>query len=354
MTQHSAATSRNKNAKAQPAKFAKNAKLAKTDEHKKLSKEVDSLLTKQQVQKSKVREQHLEGLLERAMSEIEKLRSSKFSISGGVKKPVARPDKSKYLMAMGDTHGCFVEQAAVTAALNDAAALQPEIIVLLGDHLDCGGFLAQHMTLGYVAEAEYAFQDDVNAANQFLDAVRAACPNAEIIYIEGNHEIRIERWIMTQRMRNKKDAKYLRDMFSPNTVLELEKRGIRFIARGQMYDGLSVPGSIKIGKCYFTHGSYCGEQATKKHLQRFGGNVVFGHVHIEDTYTTRTVTEPRTGAWTPGCLCHRQPLYMHTNPTSWVHGYHLQVIQPDGAFLPMNVPIIDGISYAAPLFANML
>lgn len=295
----------------------------------------------------------LEGLLNKAMLEIESLRTSKFNLSR-VAKPVARKNKSHFLVAMPDTHGCFVDNPACLAALEDVKRLQPSIIVLLGDHVDCGGFLAEHQTLGYVAESDYSYQDDVNAANQFLDALAAAAPNAQIVYLEGNHEIRIERWIMTQRMRNKKDAEFLRNLVGPRTVLSLDKRNIRWVARGLKHDGIGVPGVIKIGKCYFTHGSYTGTSCARKHLERFGGNVVFGHVHSAHDYQTRTVSEERIGAWSPGCLCEQQPLYMHTNPSSWVHGYHLQIVQHDESFLPVNVPIIAGRSYLDPLLSNLL
>ncbi len=343
---HSATTSRKQNA---PSKKSR----AKSEAHKSLAKEVSSLLSKRNSREANHRVSQLEGLLDRTVNELERLRTSKFMLPAPKRSNTSKTNKSSYRVALPDTHGCFVDTEACNAALSDISILQPEEIILLGDHLDAGGFLAEHMSLGYVAEADYSYQDDVVAANQFLDAVQAACPHAKITYLEGNHEVRIERWIMTQRLRNAKDAKYLRSVFGPDVVLHLEQRGIRFIARSTMYDGLDVPGSIKIGKCYFTHGSYTGKSCAQKHRERFGGNVVFGHVHSANVDETRTVSEFRQGAWTPGCLCKRQPLYMHTNPTSWVHGYHLQIVQRNGAFLPLNVPIISGESYLQPLLENL-
>ena len=38
-----------------------------------------------------------------------------------------------------DSHGCFVDQAAASAMLADIKLLKPSSIILLGDHLDCGG-----------------------------------------------------------------------------------------------------------------------------------------------------------------------------------------------------------------------
>jgi len=45
---------------------------------------------------------------------------------------------------------------------------------------------------------------------------------------------------------------------------------------------------------------------------------------------------------------------MDTNPTNWNHGYGLQIVQPSQAFLHINVPIIDKISYLMPLVGRLV
>jgi hypothetical protein len=87
-----------------------------------------------------------------------------------------------------------------------------------------------------------------------------------------------------------------------------------------------------------------GKHAAHSHLGKFGGNVVFGHTHRTDSMLVRTIKEGTIGAWNPGCLCRLQPLWMHTQPTDWSHGYHVQIVEPSGKFLPINIPIIDGWS----------
>lgn len=248
-----------------------------------------------------------------------------------------------------DTHGCKADPAAIGAFLNDLSALAPREIVMLGDHLDCGGFLAQHHTMGYVAETAYTFDDDVAATNHFLDEIQQRAPGAEIHYLEGNHERRIERWIVTQTLANKADAKYLSDRFSVGVVLSLKERGINWYAQGTFHMGLSIPATIKLGKCSFTHGSRTGVHAASATLNDFGGNVVFGHTHRADSYTKRTVAEGVIGAWNPGCLTVLQPLWHHTQITGWSHGYGLQLVRDGGEFLHISVPIIDGKSYLVPL-----
>lgn len=296
----------------------------------------------------------MENVLERALHEINRLKKSKFIIPTNPRRlRTIGKGESYYRVAIPDTHGMFVDLPALKACLDDLEILRPLEVILLGDHLECGGFLAEHQTLAYVAESNYSFVDDKNAAMVFLDSAQARCPSAIFEYLEGNHERRIERWIMTQEMRNNKDPEWMKGLHSAKVVLELEKRGIAYYEQCQMYDGLTVPGTIKRGKCYFTHGSYTGDNAAKKHLERFSSNVCFGHIHSAQIATNRTVAQACIAAWSPGCLCIQQRLWNHTNPTTWTHGYGLQIVQPTGDFLHINVPIINGTSYLAPLL-NML
>jgi hypothetical protein len=214
----------------------------------------------------------------------------------------------------------------------------------MGDHLECGGFLAQHHVLGYVAQSEYTFADDVMAANAFLDEVQRLAPKARVYYLEGNHENRIERWIVDQVLGHAKDAAFLHKMFSTKNVLGLDKRGIQFFSSGEKY-GLRVPGAIKLGPCHFLHGSNHGKDVARKMAGMFGGNVVFAHVHTQQSVTVRTVSSGEIGAWCPGCVCQLQPLYRHSTITDWSQGYGLQIVRSSTLdFLHCNVPLIDGQS----------
>ena len=53
----------------------------------------------------------------------------------------------------------------------------------------------------------------------------------------------------------------------------------------------------------------------------------------------------RTGAWCCGYLGRAQPLWRHSDPTDWTQGYGVQLVRPNGDFLHINTPIIEGKSY---------
>lgn len=298
-----------------------------------------------QLKRERSTKEMLEQTLERLRGSRVKLRLDRKAKTskGGVTLRVIVPD----------SHGCFIDQAAASAMLADIKLLKPSSIILLGDHLDCGGFLAEHHTWGYVAETDYSFEDDVEATNQFLDQLQSAAPQATIEYLEGNHERRIERWIVTDALRSGKgsrsDVKMLNSMFSTETVLGLDRRKIAIYKQGEWYDGCHVPGTIMRDNCYFTHGQFTSKAAAAAHLAKYNSNIWFGHTHRMDMATKRTVSSGPIGAWNPGCLCKLQPYWMHQNLTDWVNGYGIQLVQRGLGHLNLQIPIINGVSYLSPL-----
>lgn len=262
-----------------------------------------------------------------------------------------RPRRGDVVRAIiPDTHGASVSPGALRALLADIKALAPQEIILLGDHVDCGGFLAQHHTLGYVAQTAYSYEEDLAHATALLDALAASAPGARIEYIEGNHERRVETWCVTQTLKHARDAEMLRKAFAPEFLLNLAGRGIPYYRQGEFYDGLPVPGVIARGKCYFTHGFTTAKHATAMAQVKTAGNIVFGHTHRAQSDITRRLGVGIVGAWNPGCLCELQPLWQHTNPTEWTHGYAVQLVARSGDFLHLNVPIIAGRSHLTSLF----
>lgn len=241
-----------------------------------------------------------------------------------------------------DSHGNHIDPLARKAFLGDLRRIRPRQIVMLGDHLDCGGLFSAHQRT-YTAEMTESYEDDCSAANSFLDAIQAAAPDADIHYIEGNHEQHVERWV-ARNFERRRDAEALLDVWGPERKLQLKARGIRYYKRSRHYNGCSIPGTVRLGKCFFTHGFAAGVSATRVHLVRFGANVVHGHTHRAASIFERTVKSDGHGAHSPGTLAKLQPLYQHTSPSDWVHGYAVQELAKSGRFLHINVPIHKGES----------
>ena len=251
--------------------------------------------------------------------------------------------KDKIRVIIPDSHGEHIDRKARDACLRDIAKLCPQEIVWLGDHLDAGGVFSTHQR-AYSKELTESYADDVEAANRFLDLVQKAAPGAENHYLFGNHEDHVERWA-AREFTSRKDADFVSERIGPVSALRLKERKFKVYRSSEMYHGLSVPGVIKLGKCFFTHGMSASKHAANTHLSYVGGNIVFGHVHRSLAVVEKTVVSSSIGAWCPGTLARLQPLYHHTRPSNWTHGYGVQFVARSGKFFHLNVPIIDGKSF---------
>lgn len=252
--------------------------------------------------------------------------------------------RNKIRLIIPDSHGDHIDVSARDALLVDAKALCPDEIILLGDHLDCGGTFNSHQRT-YSNEIAESYEDDVAATNTFFDLLHKAVPRQRTRwdYLEGNHEQHVERWA-ARNFANQKDAEGMLEHYGPQARLHLKKRGVSYYMRSKHYMGISIPGCIRRGVCFFVHGISASKHAAATHLARFGANVVFGHIHRSQSVVERSVTSDGFGAWCPGTLAKLQPLYKHTEPSSWSHGYAIQFINPSGRFLHVNVPIYKGRS----------
>lgn len=256
----------------------------------------------------------------------------------------------------GDMHGSHAAKAAVGAMLHDVADLDIREVVLLGDMVECGGWMMQSHVLGYVAQLdEVVYEDDVAAANDFLDQIAKACPRAQVHYLEGNHELRLERWCVDVCQGNQRNAEFLMRAVAPREVLFLNKRGVAYYRQSETYGDLNVPGTIKLGKSYFQHSTKSARHAAARMVEQFAGCVFFGNTHRADSCTTRLVHVGMVSAWNPGCLCELQPRWHHCDPTTWTHGYIIQIINAaDQTFQVIPVPIHGDKSYLLALLKTVM
>ena len=249
---------------------------------------------------------------------------------------------------MPDSHGSYADPVAMGIFLRDLKRIDPDEIIMLGDHVDCGGFLAQHHVLGYVAQMGYSYESDIEACNQQLDMMQANAPRALIEYLEGNHEDRVERWCVQQALTSNKDSDYLRKVMAPQFLLRLKDRGINYYRRSVNYDGIQTPGTIRRGRCLYIHDP--GFYDPKRTLARFAAPVVHGHDHQSHALVQPTVASGEIGVWSFGCLSIKQMLWHHTRPSNHTNGYGIQLVARSGQFLTITIPIIRGVSYLDKLF----
>lgn len=172
-----------------------------------------------------------------------------------------------------------------------------------------------------------------------------------VVHVTGNS--RIYSWCRDQAQGSQRDKEWHERNNLPKYVLSLDKRGVKYHAAKETHGDVNALGAIRLGKIFYLHGMSHAKRAAEVHAQRFASNVVFGHTHRAEEYRTSTEATGVIGAFNPGCLCGRHPMYMHSKPSNWSHGYGLEFIGKDGDFLHINVPIIDGVSLLRPLLLSL-
>ncbi len=309
------------------------------------SAEEEAVKAKRKYRAEKMRGDELEAF-------VEDFKARRFDMPKQSKKRGPKSRKSYIRVAFGDTHGCSIDPKAWNAFLGDLEYLKPKEVVHLGDVLDCGGWLAAHHTMNYVAQTDYSYADEVTAGNQMFDQLQKVVPKADIHVIEGNHDLRVETTCLTMTQRHRADAELLINAFAPRKVLNLEKRNIHWWSRGECHHDCVQGGTIKLGKCYFTHPQNASKHHAARMAEGFGKNVVYGHTHRRDYFPAANAVGDEWAAWSPGCMCVKRKYWHHTENFKHTQGYHLQIVEPDGSFLGFNVPIINGESYLSGLYSQ--
>jgi predicted phosphodiesterase len=158
------------------------------------------------------------------------------------------------------------------------------------------------------------------AAEAFLDRHRSIIGRkARMVYIEGNHEQRVTDYIDKHPV--------CAGLLEVQNALRLKQRGIEWVpywSKGAMF---------KLGKANFIHGRYTSANHAKKHLDDYGVNLFYGHLHTMQTYSKRTLAKNETKeAACLGCLCRYDQAYLRGGPTDWQLGFAVFYVWPDGFF----------------------
>lgn len=224
---------------------------------------------------------------------------------------------------ISDVHFPYHDRAGWGLTLEVIKAVKPEIIFLGGDIIDFYSVSqydkdpARKLTL----------QKDLDYTYEELVKLRKLAPKAEIVFLQGNHEHRLERYLHSKA----EELSCLEALTLPN-LLHLSSLKIKWIPNGTR---------IKIGKLWHIHGNEiagAGANVAKAKFDKLGSNVIFGHHHKLQSYTRRNYDGDMHGAWANGCLSDLQAEYAHF--TDWILGISLIEYGKLGNFHVEQVPII--------------
>lgn len=269
----------------------------------------------------------------------------------------------------------FHDVHAISIAMQVMEVLEAQygidLVVNLGDTLDLPMF-------GKYAQ-ENAFYNTINeslkACHDFLATQRAIASNAEIVFIEGNHDCRINKYMNFQAMA----ASRMRQVNSPNLVMSLshllnfDELDITMVD-GYPADKFYINDRLvaRHGTKANSNGSTANKYLNANHLE----SVIYGHSHRQELmYKTHDSYRGMVQnlAYSPGSLCRidgavpsvmggvradEAPVSQYEN---WQQGIGLVWYKESGdfeganSFTIENIHIMDGWAvYAGTEFRSLI
>ena len=210
-----------------------------------------------------------------------------------------------------DIHWSERDPAALDVALAAWREFRPDHTVIGGDLLNVGA-LSHHPGIRLDEDDNYDYvESDLKPARDFLLGLTRKSP---VTLLEGNHDDRLERWIMRtdggMAFKSLLPSKYLGSV-----------AGVRYLQfSGDDWRKQHLRLSPRLA---VVHGWTAGKAALDRHLDSAKPiSVVFFHTHrlamkVNHLYDGTTQT-----AVNGGCLCKLQPIYAHNgSPQDWSHGF---------------------------------
>ena len=230
--------------------------------------------------------------------------------------------KAQTTVVLNDVHGQFYDPKAFGLALGFIKLKKPDNVVLNGDicdfykisRFDCNPLRLESL------QNELDFVRDT-----ILKPIRKAVPDARMDYIEGNHEMRLRKYLW----RKASELASLRAL-QLSGLLELKELNITY------HDKFH-----KIGDLYFFHGDVIRKHAgysARAMYEKHGCSIMHGHSHRDGKYTIRT-RSGQFAIWENYCLCDLNPEY--TDFPNWSQGFACVTHIGKRPYVE-QIPIING------------
>lgn len=256
--------------------------------------------------------------------------------------------------ALDATH----DEEALSVALEITKSIKPTKIILLGDNLDFPEFGKYRLSPAY----QRTTQATIDRATTLCAQLRSIVPNAEIVWLAGNHEERLPRMLIDNAISafglRKGNAPESWPVMSVPYLCRMDEYGITYLP-GYPAANYWVNERLKI-----IHGTRVKSSGSTSHLYLNSEkvSVIYGHIH------RREWNEKTRGDWdgpktimaaSPGCLAKvsgevpstKGGLDLDGRPLTvvedWQQGLAVVTYQPTGEsrFFYEQVPIHDGEAF---------
>lgn len=239
------------------------------------------------------------------------------------------PIQQSKVLILSDIHIPYHDLSALTAAIDYGVKNSANTILLNGDLVD------MFWQSKYQKDPrKRSTKEEFEAAREFLKTLRNIFPEARIIFKEGNHDERWEKWLYVKAPELFDDSE-----FTMESRLKLGELRIEIVKD-------KLP--IKIGKLTVLHGHELqgsgGVNPARATFLKTMASVLIGHCHRTSTHTEPIFMGDVTVTNSSGCLSGLYPDFARIN--KWNHGFtFVEHDIPSGEYRLHNLKIINGKVY---------
>lgn len=223
-----------------------------------------------------------------------------------------------------DTHAPFHDMRAFRLMLDVAKDFKPHEVVYLGDFFDC------YSVSQYDKDPEKNFkllEEELIEGRELLDLVERTTNADKYVFLSGNHENRIDRYVATY-------AGKLGGLVKTREILQVPSK-YEWLPYGQK-------GHYRCGKLIATHGSLCNKHVAFGMAAKYGSSVIFGHTHRIQEFNLRNIHGATIKGVTIGWLGDgRKAAEYVNNVADWSHGFAVGYFKPSGGFFLQTIEIQD-------------
>jgi len=183
--------------------------------------------------------------------------------------------KLKTFAVFNDVHLAVSCSGSVKLLFEVLADTSPDEIYILGDLLD---FYSINFFGPRHPDIKFNVEDEIHSGIKFLEKLKEACPDSDIMLCGGNHEIRLERFAIDK-------CPGFFNIFRVETMLQLERLGIEY----RKYQEIVQVGSANL-RMMHSPPSYGVNGARSSLLAKPGSSWIFAcshrqqHASISDSH----------------------------------------------------------------------
>lgn len=195
----------------------------------------------------------------------------------------------------------FEEPKAVALINKITNWFKPDVICNIGDLLDFPG--ASLKFSSPEDEIVHSILKDAEPGEKYWTYWRNRFPNAELIWMEGNHEKRAFDYMSAK-------APAALDLLTYERMCKTDTLGVKVFK-------YEKPPEVKCGQFYIHHGTSVGKDSggsVKAMIDNFGESMIIGHCHRASYYTKYyELSNKKLEGFEIGCACQMLDYTQHHN-----------------------------------------